>query len=78
MKLGEHSILDKKTKVKFGTVTHRSEGLFDCVHVDVWDHIKTASLGGHLYFVSFVDDLFRLCWVYTMRQTFEVLNMLVK
>ena len=51
---GEHSILKKK-KVKFNTSTHRSEDLFDCVHVSVWGPAKTASLGGHMYFVSFID-----------------------
>jgi len=35
MKLGGHDILDKKTKVKFGTTIHRSEGLLDCVHVSI-------------------------------------------
>jgi len=50
MKLGGHSILDKKMKVKFSTSTHRSEGLHDCVHVSIWGPAKTASLGGHRYF----------------------------
>jgi len=35
LKFGEHCILDKKTKVKFGIVIHRLEGFLDCVHVDV-------------------------------------------
>jgi len=41
---GEHCVLDKKTKVKFGD---SSECLLDCVHVDIWDPIKTALLGGY-------------------------------
>ena len=49
MELGGHSVLDKEMKVKFGTSAHRSEGLLDCVHVEVWDPTKTASLGGHRY-----------------------------
>ena len=48
-------------KVKFDIATHCSEGLFDCVHVEVRDPTKTASLGGHRYFVSFVDNLSRRC-----------------
>ena len=56
---GEHSVLDKK--VKFSTSTHRSEGLLDCVHVSVWGPAKTASLGDHMYFVSFIDSLSRHC-----------------
>ena len=35
MELGGHDILDKKMKVKFGTSTHRSEGLLDCVRVSI-------------------------------------------
>ena len=53
MELGGHDILDKKTKVKFNTTIHRSEGLLDCVHVSIWGHAKTASLGGHRYFCLF-------------------------
>ena len=51
--VGEHGILDKK-KVTFSTSTHRSEGFLDRVHVTVWGPAKTASLGGHRYFVSFI------------------------
>ena len=47
---GKHSVLDKK-KVKLSINTHRSEGLLDCVHVSVWGPVKTASLGGHRYFM---------------------------
>jgi len=46
LELGEYGVLDKK-KVKFSTTTHHSESLFDCVHVSIWRHAKTVSLGGH-------------------------------
>ena len=75
LKFGERCVLDKKTKVKFDIIIHRSEGLLNCVHVDVWGPTKTASFGGHQYFVSFVDDLSKCCWVYIMRQNVEVLNL---
>jgi len=77
MRLGEHGVLDKKT-VKFSTTTHRSEGLLDCVHVSIWGSIKTASLENHRYFVSFIDNLSRHCWIYPMRQRCEAQGMLVK
>jgi len=35
LEFSECCVLDKKTKVKFGTATHRSEGFLDCVHVDI-------------------------------------------
>ena len=40
--------------------------------------IKAASLGGHRYFASFIDNLSRHRWIYLMRQRCEVLDMLVK
>ena len=52
MKLGEHGVLNKK-KVKFSITTHHSEGLLDCVHVSIWGPAKTASLGGHKYFLFY-------------------------
>ena len=64
MKLGGHDVLEKKVKVKFGTTTHRSKGLPDCIHVSIWGPVKTVSLGGHRYFISFIDNLSRHCWIY--------------
>jgi len=57
---------------------YRSQGLLDCVHVDVRGLAKTVSLGDYQYFVSFVDNLSRHYWVYPMRQKFKILDMLVK
>jgi len=63
----KHYVLGKKTKVIFGTVIHHMEGLLNLVHMDVWEPTKTASLGGHRYFVSFVDDCSRHYWAYLLR-----------
>ena len=65
LELGEHDILDEK--MKFCTTTHHSEGLLDCVHVSIWGPANTAPLGGHKYFVAFIDNLSRHCWIYPMR-----------
>jgi len=78
IELGGQDVLDKKMTVKFGTSTHRSEGLLNCVHVSIWRPVKTTPLGGHWYFVSFIDNLFRHLWIYPMRQRFEALGILVK
>jgi len=67
MELNGHGVLDKKMKVKFYTITHRSESLLDCVHVSIWGPAKTASLEGHRNFVSFIDNLSRHCWIYPIR-----------
>ena len=41
----EHCVLGKKTKVKFDTAIHRTKGILDYVHTDVWGPSKNASLG---------------------------------
>ena len=61
LKFDKRCVLDKETMVKFGTTIHSAGGLLDCVHIDDWGRTKTTSLGGHRYFVSFIDDLFRHC-----------------
>ena len=54
LELGEHNVLDKK-KVKFRT--HHSASVLDCVHVSIWGPAKITSLGGHRYFIFFIDNL---------------------
>ena len=39
---------------------------------------KTASIGGKHYFVTFIDDYSRRCWVYTMKHKREVLELFVE
>ena len=78
LKFGECCALDKKIKVKFRTILHCMRGPLNCVHIDVWSPIKTASLRGHRHFVSFVHYLSKSCWVYTMRQKFEVLKFFIE
>ena len=37
-------VLGKETKVKFVTIIHRTKGLLDLVHMDVWRPTKTTYL----------------------------------
>ena len=64
--------------MKFGTIIHYPEGLLDVVHVDVCGPSKVASLGGHKWFVSFVDGYSRRVWVATMTRRGEVLDIFKK
>ena len=67
----------KKTKVKFGT-TYCTKGILDYVYTDVWRPTKTASIGGNYYFVTFIDEYSRRCWVYTMKHKGKVLKLFVE
>ena len=74
----EHCVIGKKTKVKFGNAIHCTKGIFDYGHVDVWGLFKMGSIGGNHYFVPFIDDYSRRCWVYTMRHKGKVLKLFVE
>ncbi|MCO5596690.1 hypothetical protein L7F22_050758 [Adiantum nelumboides] len=37
------------------------------VHSDVCGPMRTSSVGNSLYFVSFIDDFSRFCWVYPLK-----------
>ena len=78
LKFCEQCVIGKKTKVKSSTAIHCTEGILNYVHTDVWGPTKTASIGGNHYFVSFIDDYSRRCWVHTMRHKGEVLELFVK
>ena len=64
--------------MRFSTSTHHNKGLLDCVHMSVRGPAKKVSLGGHRYFVSFIDGSSRQVWIYLMRQRGEALDVLVK
>jgi hypothetical protein len=48
-------VLGKQNWVQFKTATHKTEGILDYVHYDVWGLVRTASQGGHMYFFIFID-----------------------
>ena len=60
--------------MQFKTATHKIEGVLDYVHTDVYGLVQTTSLGGSVYFVSFIDDNSRKVWVYFMRHKSETFS----
>lgn len=69
---------DKQKRVKFDTVVHRPKEILELVHADIWGPTKTASIGGYHWFVSFVDEYSRYCWVAFMSHRSEVLEVFMK
>ena len=62
----KYCVFGKQNKVKFKIATHKIKRILDYVHIDVWGPIQTASLGGSVYFASFIDDYSWKVWVYFM------------
>ena len=68
----EHCVTSKQHRLKFGTSTTKSKCILDLIHSDVWQ-APVISLGGARYFVSFIDDFSRRCWVYPIRRKADVI-----
>ncbi|RVX06237.1 Retrovirus-related Pol polyprotein from transposon TNT 1-94 [Vitis vinifera] len=70
-----HCLAGKQTRVAFKTHRHtRKSGMLDLVYSDVCGPMKTKTLGGSLYFVTFIDDHSRKIWVYTLKTKYQVLE----
>ena len=42
------------------------------------NRLPSSAIGGNHYFMTFVDDYSRRCWVYTMKHKGEVLELFVE
>ena len=48
---------------------------FYLIHSDVWGPSKITTLSGKRWFVTFIDDHTRLCWIYLMNKKSDVKNL---
>jgi hypothetical protein len=68
----EHCIYGKQIWVRFPSRATREKRILELVHIDVFGPVSMPSLGGSLYYVSFIDDFSRKTWIYFMRKKSEV------
>ena len=50
----------------------------ELVHTDIWGKASVPSLGGSLYFVTFIDDSSRKVWVYFLKHKSNLLEVFKK
>ena len=67
----EHCVTSKQHRLKFNKSSSRSKSTLELIHSDVWK-APVKSKGGAEYFVSFIDDYSRRCWVYPIRKKADV------
>ena len=53
----EHCIYRKQNQVRFAYGATKAKGILELIHSDVFGHVHVPSLGKHMYYVSFIDDL---------------------
>jgi transposase InsO family protein len=68
----EHCIYGKQSRVRFPSGATRENGILELVHSDVFGLVTVPSLGGSLYYVSFIDDFSRKTWTYFLRNKSKV------
>jgi hypothetical protein len=60
-------MLGKNIKKSFPSSDNRAQGILDLVHSDVCVPMSSPSLNGCLYYVIFIDDYSRKCWIYFLK-----------
>ena len=68
----EICIKGKQTQKPYSTSTTRSKETLELIHTDVCGPMRTVSLAGSRYFVTFIDDKSKWCEVYFMKKKSEV------
>ncbi|GKV36117.1 hypothetical protein SLEP1_g44285 [Rubroshorea leprosula] len=71
--------LGKQSQLPFPSgQAHKASMKLQLVHTDICGPMKTASLSGNRYFLIFIDDFSRFCWVYFLKHKSEVFDVFIK
>jgi len=57
-------------------VNNRSNSAFELVHSDVWGPSRVPSIKGFRYFLLFVDDFSCMIWLYLLKESSKVFNVI--
>ena len=68
----EQCIHGKQSRLRFPSRVTRENEILELVHSDLFIHVIVTSLGGSLYYVSFIDDFSRKTWIYFLRKKSKV------
>jgi hypothetical protein len=70
----EHCIYGKQNHIQFYSSSHKSYGVLDIIHSDVFGLIDVHSIGKSTFYVSFIDYYSRRTWVYFLKCKSKVFN----
>jgi len=68
----EHCVYGKQCQVKFPFGATRAKGILEAIHSNVFGPMSVPSLGGSVYYVSFIDDFFIMKWLYFLKKKSKV------
>jgi transposase InsO family protein len=70
----EHFIYGKQIQVRFQFGATRANRILELVQSNVFGPVTVPSLGGSLYYVSFINDFSRKTWIYFLRKKQNILK----
>ena len=70
--------ISKQKKLPFPISSSVSQNCFDLIHMDIWGPLATASIYGHHYFLTIVDNKSRYSWIFPMKTKAEVRSLIYK
>jgi len=68
----------KQHKQSFPKQARRALKKLQLIHTDLGGPQRTPSLNGNLYFIAFIDDLTKRCWIFFLKQKSEVAGVFMK
>ena len=69
-------LVGKQCRVRFvkSAALSKNSRSLELVHTDMYGPIDVESLGGARYFMTFIDDCTKFCFVYLLKTKDEALN----
>lgn len=68
----------KQVRTPFPQTAWRATQKLQLVHTDVGGPQRTPSLNGNIYYITFIDDYTRFCWIYFFKSKAEVADIFWK
>jgi hypothetical protein len=68
----------KQSRKPFQKSTWRSTQKLQLIHTDVAGPLSTPSIKGSRYYILFIDDFSRMCWIFFMKYKSEVAGIFFK
>ncbi|KAK8273352.1 hypothetical protein V6Z12_D11G402000 [Gossypium hirsutum] len=63
--------LSKHTRVPYPLKPHIQSQPFSLIHSDLWGASRVKNITGARWFITFIDDHTRVCWVYLLKEKSE-------
>ena len=67
----EDCILAKQTKSSHPKHAYKPSKPFHLIHSDIWGPTRISNITNTRWFITFIDDHTRMCWVFLMKEKFE-------